>query len=93
MEMRGHGLPHLGTGAVLDVAISQDGVLGCTASDDFSVKIWDLDQQQCVKTCKGHSGWVVSVRVSLSSSNAAAFVIFFCNMLGQCLAAEAAGSK
>eukprot|EP00775_Hariotina_reticulata_P003662 gene3662-3923_t len=71
MEMRGHGLPHLGTGAVLDVAMSQDGVLGCTASDDFSVKIWHLDQQQCVKTCKGHSGWVVSVRFIGSSSTVA----------------------
>lgn len=62
-EMIGHGLEHVKTGAVLDVAISSDGVLGVTVSDDMRVKVWDLDQQQCVATCRGHTGWVVSVQV------------------------------
>ena len=50
-------------GAVLDVALSQDGVLGASCSDDFSVKVWDLEHKECLKTCKGHTGWVVSVKV------------------------------
>jgi WD40 repeat protein len=47
---------------VLDVALSQDGVLGASCSDDFSVRVWDLEHRECLKTCKGHTGWVVSVQ-------------------------------
>lgn len=50
-------------GDVLDVALSQDGVLGASCSDDFSVRVWDLEHRECLKTCKGHTGWVVSVEV------------------------------
>lgn len=50
-------------GDVLDVALSEDGVLGASCSDDFSVRVWDLEHRECLKTCKGHTGWVVSVQV------------------------------
>lgn len=62
-EMAGHGLEHADTGAVLDAVISSDGVLGVTVSDDMKVKVWDLEQQMCVQTCRGHSGWVVAAQV------------------------------
>lgn len=52
------------TGSVLDVALSQDGVLGASCSDDFLVKVWDLEHKECLQTCKGHTGWVVAVKVS-----------------------------
>jgi WD40 repeat protein len=51
------------TGSVLDVALSQDGVLGASCSDDFLVKVWDLEHKECLQTCKGHTGWVVAVKV------------------------------
>lgn len=54
-------------GAVLDVCFSHDGVLASSCSDDFSVKLWDLDNKECLNTCKGHTGWVVSVQVGSSA--------------------------
>jgi WD40 repeat protein len=51
---------------VLDVALSQDGVLGASCSDDFFVKVWDLEHKECLQTCKGHTGWVVCVKVGAS---------------------------
>lgn len=62
-DLAGHGFEHADTGAVLDATLSADGLLGVTVSDDMRVKIWDMDQQECVHTCRGHTGWVVSVRV------------------------------
>lgn len=53
-------------GAVLDVALSHDGVLGASCSDDLSVRVWDLEHRDCIKTCKGHTGWVVSLQVRCS---------------------------
>jgi WD40 repeat protein len=43
--------------------MSNDGVLGASAGDDFTIRVWDLDHRVCLKTCKGHSGWVVAVKV------------------------------
>jgi WD40 repeat protein len=63
LELSGHGMEHVGTGEVLDVALSSDGVLGATVSTDMKAKVWDLDQQQCVQTLRGHTGWIVSVKV------------------------------
>jgi WD40 repeat protein len=63
LELSGHGMEHVGTGELLDVALSSDGVLGATVSNDMKGKVWDLDQQQCVQTLRGHTGWIVSVKV------------------------------
>lgn len=63
LELSGHGMEHVDTGEVLDVALSGDGVLGATVSNDMKAKVWDLDQQQCVQTLRGHTGWIVSVKV------------------------------
>jgi WD40 repeat protein len=56
---------------VLDVALSQDGVLGASCSDDFLVKVWDLEHKECLQTCKGHTGWVVCVKVGAGVLGAA----------------------
>jgi WD40 repeat protein len=50
-------------GAVLDVCLSADGVLGASAGDDFALRVWDLGRRVCLNTCKGHIGWVVSTQV------------------------------
>lgn len=65
--MLGHGNHNQGQCIVLDVAIAVDSILAATASDDFTVKIWDLDDQQCLQTLEGHSGWVSSVEVTAAS--------------------------
>ncbi len=49
--LTGHGgMDRQDVGAVLDVALSGDGVLAATASDDFSVKVWELEDQECLHT-------------------------------------------
>jgi WD40 repeat protein len=63
LELSGHGMEHIDTGEVLDVALSSDAVLGATVSNDMKAKVWDLDQQLCVQTLRGHTGWIVSVKV------------------------------
>ena len=37
---------------VSDVAWSSDSTLICTASDDKTVKIWDVGSKKCLKTLK-----------------------------------------
>jgi WD40 repeat protein len=66
LELSGHGMEHVDTGAVLDVALSSDGVLGASVSNDMKAKVWDLDQQLCVQTLRGHTGWIVSVKVRMA---------------------------
>ncbi len=50
------------TSVVWDVAISPRGIIA-TASDDATVKLWDL-QGNCIRTLTGHRGWVRSVSFS-----------------------------
>ncbi len=46
---------------VLDVCISSDGVLCVTASDDFSARVWDLDEDgEQLHVLERHGGWVTS---------------------------------
>ena len=42
---------------VSDVAWSSDSTLICTASDDKTVKIWDVGSKQCLKTLKVSFGY------------------------------------
>ncbi len=42
---------------MFDVAISFDGTLAATASEDFTCRVWDLDEEKCAHTLEGHSGW------------------------------------
>jgi hypothetical protein len=46
---------------VWDVAISADGVLAATASDDLTVRVWELLGNSCRHVLEGHSGWVVAL--------------------------------
>ena len=44
-------------GQVFDVAISSDGCLAATVSDDFTCRVWDLDEEECLHVLEGHTGW------------------------------------
>ncbi len=52
---------HTGTssefGLVFDVALSSDGSMAVTASEDFTARVWDLDEAKCEHVLQGHSGW------------------------------------
>ncbi|MBW4645207.1 MAG: serine/threonine protein kinase [Goleter apudmare HA4340-LM2] len=40
------------------------GRIFASGSDDNTIKIWDLNQRQKIRTLKGHSGWVYDVAIS-----------------------------
>jgi WD40 repeat protein len=46
-----------GFGLVYDVALSGDGDMAATASEDFTTRIWDLETYKCMHVLEGHSGW------------------------------------
>lgn len=48
---------------VFDVAISADGCMAATVSDDFTCRVWDLDEECCMHVLEGHSGWWVAAAV------------------------------
>jgi WD40 repeat protein len=48
-------------GIVMDVAISSDGCMAATVSDDYTCRVWDLDEEECLHVMEGHNGWVTSV--------------------------------
>jgi len=33
--------------------------MAATASEDFTCRIWDLDEEACAHVLEGHSGWCV----------------------------------
>ncbi len=39
------------------VALSSDGAFAATASEDFTARIWDLDEAKCDNVLQGHTGW------------------------------------
>jgi WD40 repeat protein len=39
---------------VLEVALSGDGTLAATASDDFTARVWDLETYKCLHVLEGH---------------------------------------
>ena len=51
-------------GIVLSVAISPDGETIVSGSEDNSLKIWNLETGELVRTIEGHSDWVWSVAIS-----------------------------
>ncbi|MEI6444338.1 MAG: hypothetical protein WCO29_14715, partial [Nostocales cyanobacterium ELA583] len=46
---------------VTSVAWSGDGLTLASGSDDNTVKLWDVQSGDCVRTLEGHSNWVTSV--------------------------------
>jgi WD40 repeat protein len=44
-------------GVVFDVALSDDGALAVSVSDDFTARVWDLEDFSCQHVLEGHSGW------------------------------------
>ena len=53
--LRGH------TAAVRDLTSTSDGLLWITASDDCSLRLWDLKAERCKAVLEGHSSPVRSV--------------------------------
>ncbi|MDB4749388.1 protein kinase [Rubripirellula sp.] len=45
--------------AIETIRFSADGELLLTASDDYTLKLWDLGEGEVSQTFKGHGGWVV----------------------------------
>ena len=43
---------------ISDVSWSSDSHVLCSASDDKTLKIWDVATGKCLKTLKGHSNYV-----------------------------------
>lgn len=48
------------TGAVRSVAFNSDGNRLVSASDDKTLKLWNIANQKFIATLKGHSNWVRS---------------------------------
>ncbi|MGV0102186.1 WD40 repeat domain-containing protein [Nostoc sp. DSM 114160] len=56
--MQGH------TNSVYSVAFSADGCILASGSGDQTVKLWDVDTGNCLRTLSGHTRWVWSVGFS-----------------------------
>jgi WD40 repeat protein len=55
-------------GKIFDVAVSSDGTLAATVSEDFTARVWDLDEEEhCAHVLEGHSGWSVLQPMVLNS--------------------------
>ncbi|MGE5341688.1 MAG: hypothetical protein ACM3SY_09425 [Candidatus Omnitrophota bacterium] len=53
-------LPQGHKGGVKSAVYSSDGKRILSASDDHTIKEWDAETGQCIKTISGHKGWVRS---------------------------------
>jgi len=56
--LEGHG------DAILCTAFSPDGQSMASTSGDHTMRIWDLNTETPLHTCKGHSHWVLFVAYS-----------------------------
>jgi WD40 repeat protein/serine/threonine protein kinase len=52
------------TDGVMAVAFHPDGVHACSASEDGTVRLWDLRTGEVIRTFRGHTGTVTCVAVS-----------------------------
>jgi WD40 repeat protein len=58
------------TDLVTSVAITANGRLAISASDDRTLEVWDLDQSQKLHVLKGHTDWVKHVVVTADGKRA-----------------------
>jgi WD40 repeat protein len=52
------------TGFVSGVAVTPDGRYAISASEDETLKVWDLHTGQAVRTLEGHASWVYDVALT-----------------------------
>ena len=52
------------TGGVDGVAVTADGKRAVSASEDKTLKVWDLESGRELRTLEGHSAWVNGVAVT-----------------------------
>jgi WD40 repeat protein len=67
--LRGHG-GGIMTGVIHAVALTPDSRRAVTASDDLTLRLWDLSSGTCDAVLAGHSGWVVDVKVTADGRHA-----------------------
>jgi WD40 repeat protein len=58
------GYPHGHNDAVTQCDFTPDGRVLVSASDDKTVKTWNIETGLIFRTLKGHAGWVTSIRTS-----------------------------
>jgi len=58
------------TDFVNTVAVTRDGSRAISASDDNTLKVWDLETGEHIRTLEGHTDWVSAVAVTRDGSRA-----------------------
>ena len=58
------------TDYINSVAITTDGHLGISASDDYTLEVWDLEEKKKLHKLKGHTDWIKHVAVTLDGKRA-----------------------
>jgi WD40 repeat protein len=64
MVLRGH------SSLVFSVAVTGDGRIAVSGSDDMTVRVWDLAEGRCSAVLEGHTSWVRSVAVAADGRTA-----------------------
>ena len=49
---------------ILSIAITPDGRRAVSGSKDRTLRLWDLDNGQCLHALKGHEGWIFCVGIT-----------------------------
>ena len=59
------------TDYVRSIVFSSDGTLLVSGSDDYTVKLWDMQTGGVIKAFSGHSGYILSVSISVDCTTIA----------------------
>lgn len=49
------------TGSIWKVALSADGCLLASGGEDLTIRIWDMQTEECLKILEGYQGWVAAL--------------------------------